>query len=181
MTADPFVDAIPDSADAEVTGLIGTNRLEAAKDDVFEFENSPLESSDVKVANRASGKGFETAGSLDDDEFEAFRSTLSGSDAFSFQRNESFWRADMTALDAPDPAETVEDRSPEAVEADRARKARVTTDVDLYASDPAAYDYPFVDTPPEFTEEFSESGLVGRHVNHDEIHKRAEGDGVFRY
>ena len=179
---DPFVGFIDDDrTESGAKGVIKSAMIQSSKDDIFDFQNSPLEPNDVETVDKPGGKGFETAGHLEEDEFEAFRSTLNQSDAFTFQRNQEYWRADVDELPAPDPREVVKQREPTEVAQDRELKARVTTDVDKYASDPGSFDFPFVDTPPEFNDEFSRSTLAGTHIEGKSIFKEAGEDRLFEW
>lgn len=54
--------------------------------------------------------------------------------------------------DVPDPMEVHESRSEYAQRQDEARDARLTTDPEQYAKDPNSYDFPGVDTGPQFRE-----------------------------
>lgn len=61
--------------------------------------------------------------------------------------------------DSVDPAAVHAKRSREARIADEAKDARVTTDKEQWASDPSAWDYPGVDTGPQFDETFDSDFL----------------------
>lgn len=181
MAIDPFVEEIDDQNESDVKGLIETDRIEAELDNVFGFDSSIMERSDVKVANKPGGKGVEKTGSMDDDEFEYYTEQLNKTDKFEFNSNNEYWRANIDRLDAPNPADVAKSRSQESIDEDRDKKARVTTDVEKYASDPNSYDYPFVDTPSEFNDEFRTSTLGGSRLLFDEIRERETEDGFFEY
>jgi len=55
-----------------------------------------------------------------------------------------------------DPMQIHESRTDYAQKQDEARDARLTTDVEKWASDPNSWDFPGVDTGPQFREEQSE-------------------------
>lgn len=182
MGTDPFVDFIDDErTKSGARGIIETARIQSSKDDIFDFNSSPLEPNDVNTVDRPGGKGFEADANITDNEFEEFRATMSDSDAFSFQRSQEYWRADPDELPAPDPRDINQQRSTDAVAQDRQQKARVTTDVDRWASDPNSFDFPFVDTPPEFNDEFSRSTLSGTRIEGPSIFDEAGDDRLFEF
>lgn len=179
---DPFVEFVDDDrTKSGAQGIVETARIQSSKDDIFEFENSPLGPDDVETVDKPGGKGYEAAPNLEEDEFQQYKNTMSETDAFSFQRSQEYWRADVDKLPAPDPRKINQQRSSEAVAQDRKRKARVTTDVDRWASDPNSYDFPFVDTTTEFNKEFSHSTLGGTKIEGKSVFSEAGDDRVFEF
>lgn len=179
MKNDGFVPSVGSDLKSSVGALIEHSRVEAEKDRVFDFGTSSLEESDVEVTKKPSGHGYEKSSQMTDDEFEVYQSTLSNNDAFTYRQNEEFWGiSDPAELSSPDPRKVNSGRSSSEIQADRNRKARVTTDVDKWASDPDSYDYPFVDTPTEFTDEYTRDTLAGSKTQNQEILRDAGPDRV---
>lgn len=178
----PFVDFVDDQqAENGVKGIIDTARIQSSVDDVFDFSTSELEPDDVEVTERPGGKGVQQSDSITDSESEIFREKASESDAFSFQRRQEYWRADVSELPAPDPRDVTQRRSADELAQDRDEKARVTTDVDRYAADPNSFDFPFVDTPPEFNDEFSRSTLGGTRIEGESVFEESGDDDIFTF
>lgn len=172
MSIDPLTPFAQSDKDREfVGGLIRTQRAESAAEEAAK-EAPVLDADDVMVT----GAGVEPAGNLSNDEFEAFREAFSSEPGFSPRGSRRFVVNDADQLDAPDPREVIKKRSAEAVEQDRQQQARVTYDVDTYASDPNSYDFPFVDTPTEFNQSFkNENSLIPGNIDKDAV-QRARDD-----
>lgn len=151
----------PFREDRDFKKLIGERRGEAAKDDVFSFENSPLEPNDVDVSSNASGSAlFSASGNLTDDEFESFK-TQAKDEGFTFRGGKKAWEATDDDLDkfAPNPIDVHESRGQSTKRTDSQRRATITTDVETYATAPERYDYPGVDTPAEAEEKLIEESV----------------------
>jgi len=182
MARDPFTAGVTDSLEPDVEGLINADRVEQEAESLFDFSGGVLDRDDVDVVRGGRyGKGVKKKSNLTDEKFSVFSNTLSESGSFEFNSAAGFWLADKSELDAPDPRQVTQSRDPDAVRQDRQRKARVTTDVGKYASDPDSYDYPFIDTPPEFKDEFTSETLTGERVRDESILDAAGRDDQFTY
>jgi len=164
-----------DSPFRRITGLVTQERTRAQLDDIFEFDETTLERDDVEVNQFKSSATVEKTSFLDDEEFETFRRRASESDVLKFSDARRKWVVDPQALTAPEPVTVHNDRPREVMEEDKRRKATVTIDPETYASDPERYDFPFVDTPPEFNDIFEFPDPTG------ELELKAGRDKMFRY
>lgn len=147
-------------------------RGEEFAEDTFSFGSSPLEEDDVEVTGNTLGFRIDTNGSLDDEEFDAYKNSLNKS-GMSFVENRGHWEGSEDLLDSnniPDPVSVNESRTQEAIENDRERRAPVTSDVGKWASSPSHFDFPLIDTPSEFEDE-----MVSPYGNMKDI-TRAESD-----
>lgn len=151
-------------------------RTKEAVDDIFDFGGSPLERDDIEVNNPGStgAAKVEPAGFLADEEFESFTEQAKESEVLGWNPMTKTNYAKENQLPSESPFEAHTDRSTEAAQQDTRRKARVTTDPLLYASDPDSYDYPFLDTPTEFKEEFGDESWR-------ELEERAGPDDIFTW
>ncbi len=166
--------------ESAVRGMMHSDRLESEKDKLWDFDDSPLEENDVNQTSGRYGQGFKKSGNLDDEEFDAFKDPLSDSQAFEYRSGGNLWSAEENSdeLQTPNPSKVSNSRSKEAIRQDRRKKAPVTTDPEKYASNPDRYDYPFVDTPPEFTEKYADQVFSSWDVKTDKIDKDAGKDDV---
>jgi len=115
---------------------------------------------------------------LTDDEFEAFTQARQESPFLTFnkyeKRNEVRESEVPDEDQPPDPREVHESRSEYAQEQDENRDARVTTNPRKYANDPDSWDFPGVDTGPEFERVYG-SSLSASRLN--TVEDAARGDG----
>lgn len=159
----------------DINGFVDAQRTKAELDDIFQFDQNNLEREDVEVNHRSGSASVDKTRSMTDDEFETYKNRAKQSEALTFNGSRKEWVVQPAELDSPDPLKVHTDRPRETMETDKNRKARVTTDVETYASDPEAYDFPFLDTPSQFEDEvpnFDEAGFLER---------QAGDDGVFRF
>jgi hypothetical protein len=169
------VDGVDESRRGRVHSFVTNQRAQASAKRAFGTDQ-PVTRNEIQMT----GAGIRPKGDMTDKEFEAFSETMSSEPGFSRADSRTFRVSDASELDAPQPFQAATDRSAEALEDDRQQKARVTTDPYTYAADPNSYDYPFVDTPPEFTDEFAEtSSLTGQRFDFDSI--REQDDSVFTF
>lgn len=147
--------------DPEFGAFVGEQRGESVKSRIFDFDSNNLEREDIKTKGRSNGSAvFTKTDSMTDDEFETYKSEAKES-GLNFDGGERGWGASKSTLDdlgAPNPARVAQERSDDALENDRNRRAQLTTDVETYASDPNRYDFPGIDTPDEYHESASKTG-----------------------
>jgi len=153
---------------------VDAQRTKKELPNIFNFESSPLERDDVDVQTGPRGVHVEPDGYLDDNEFSAFTDAAKESDALRYDSMDQSNFVVQSELETADPWAVHSERERETAIADTNRKATVTTDPELYATDPERYDYPFVDTPQEFRDEF-ESASFSR------FEREAGADDIFRY
>lgn len=151
-------------------------RAEAEIDDIFDFSGQ-LSRDDVSVSHGGKGAAvIEPEGYLDDPVFESFTEQAKESEKLGWDPMGKENYVKPSTLRTPKPLDVHTDRSEEAINQDIQRKAPVTTDPQKYAENPDEYDYPFVDTPSEFKDEF------GDKINPFNRFERMAGeDDVFRY
>lgn len=160
----------------DIGGLVQQKRTQAALVDIFEFSENNLEREDVEVGRKRRTAFVDKTGSMTDEEFDTYTEKARESDALEFSGQSKHWVAQPAEIDAPRPLVVHNDRPESVQETDKNRKARVTTDVETYASDPEAYDYPYLDTPPEFEAEFEEAVFP-----ENEIDRAAGDDDLFTF
>jgi len=158
----------------DINGFVDAQRTKAELDGIFQFDQNNLEREDVEVNHRRNSASVDKTRSMTDAEFETYKNRASESDALTFSGSRKEWVVQPAELDSPDPLRTHTNRSRETMENDKNRKARVTTDPETYASDPEAYDFPFLDTPPQFEEDFvpsfvSEGSFLERQAGEDDL------------
>jgi len=173
-----------DSPFRRITGLVSQERTRAQLDEIFQFDETNLQRTDVEVEPLRNTATVEKTGFLDDEEFDTFRSKASDAEALNFTKSAEAdalglsrrkYVVDPLALETPDPVTVHNDRPRDVMETDKRRKATVTIDPEQYASDPERYDYPFVDTPPEFNDIFAFPDPTG------ELEMKAGRDKTFTY
>jgi len=173
-----------DSPFRRITGLVSQERTRAQLDEIFQFDETNLQRTDVEVEPLRNTATVEKTGFLDDEEFDTFRSKASDAEALNFTKSAEAdalglsrrkYVVDPLALETPDPVTVHNDRPRDVMETDKRRKATVTIDPEQYASDPERYDYPFVDTPPEFNDIFAFPDPTG------ELETKAGRDKTFTY
>jgi hypothetical protein len=150
-------------------------RVNEDLDDIFDFGSNELERDNVKVHRGRKGAAtVEPDGYLDDEEFETFTEKAKSSDKLGWDpmAKENF--AKSNKLSTPKPIDVHLSRDRDAAQADINRKAKVTTDPAKYANDPTRYDYPFLDTPKEFREEYGDKSF-------DELESKAGPDDIFEW
>lgn len=157
-------------------GEIDRFRTEAELDEVFDFSGS-LGREDVEVTNRKGTPVVKTSGFLDDDAFGSFTEQAKDAPELGWNPTTKDNPVRTDRLSTPHPQEVHESRSEYAQKQDEARKARTTFDPGTYASDPNSFDYPFVDTPPAFEEEFTREspGTEGVGIDAAKLQERESG------
>lgn len=145
-----------DSPYQAVISFTDQKRAEKEAESIFNFGNTPLEKGDVKVTSPKS-KGaakVEPSGFLGDEKFGAFTDQAKQSDKLGYNPMSKTNYVKESELESERPFQAHQSRSRDAIEQDLDRKAPVTTDPTLYAENPGKFDYPYLDTPPEFKEEY---------------------------
>jgi len=158
---------------------VDVKRTKNELDDIFEFDSGPLEREDVDVSRGPRGVQVEPNGFLEGEEFDAFTDAAKDSGKLRFDQMDNSNFVVESELQTPDPWDVHSERDRDTAIADSNRKAKVTTDPVKYANDPERYDFPFVDTPQEFRDEFEDSSFATRGFNMFE--KRAGPDDIFDY
>jgi len=156
---------------------VDVERTEEDIDDIFDFSENELERDDIDVSAGSVGAAtVEPDGFLDDDEFETFTEKAKESDKLGFNKMSKDNFAKSDELSTPKPINTHLDRDQDTVVADVQRKATVTTDPAKYANNPERFDFPFVDTPKEFRDEFEDTRRP-----FDKFESMAGEDDIFTY
>lgn len=150
-------------------------RVENDLGGIFDFGSNELERDDVKVFSGKKGAAtVKPDGYLDDDEFETFTEKAKESEKLGWDPMSKNNYAKGSKLSTPKPIDVHLSRDKSRAQADTDRKAKVTTDPTKYASDPTRYDYPFVDTPTEFRDEFGDKSF-------DDLEQKAGRDSIFEW
>lgn len=166
MPPDPLVPFARSEKDREFLRSVVTSQREKSAAEKAVREQPGIGPDDIKHT----GSGVQPSRSLSDSEYDSFQTALTSEPGFSQTGSRRFRANNPDKLDAPDPFEVTQQRSATAVERDRQRQARVTTDVETYASDPNSYDFPFVDTPPEFNKQYeNDNSLIPGNVDKDMV------------
>lgn len=129
--------------------FINERRVSSLVDETFEGTGIRDE---LEVKADGSKVTVDPDGYLEDDEFQTFRDNVS--EIANFRGTSSGGKNVVIPSRVedelpPDPMEVHESRSEYAQKQDEARKARLTNDPELYASDPNSYDFPGVDVPED--------------------------------
>jgi len=171
-----FRDQIPESHPLTRTyRQTDYRRAQEDIDEIFTFENDPLDRDDIRVTPGSIGAAtVEPDGFLDDEEFESFTEQAKESDALGWNPADQSNYVNESELSTPAPVNVHGNRSERAVQEDIQKKARVTTDPVKYANNPDHYDYPFVDTPAGFRDEFENESFA-------EMDQRAGEDNIFTW
>lgn len=148
-------------------------RAEKEVGDIFDFAGSALEPSDVDVKPpKSTGAArVEPSGYLGDEKFDAFKNQAKASEKLGYNPMGKTNYVKEQQLDSERPLQAHASRSDDAIQTDIEKKATVTTDPELYAEHPDRYDYPFIDTPKEFKDEFGDKSFAAleRKAGEDEL------------
>jgi hypothetical protein len=171
-------DRVPDEHPVSRTfSKTDVKRTRADLSSIFNFGQNSLERDDVKVTDGPKGAAtVKPNGRLDEREFETFTEKAKSSDKLGWDpmAKQNFARG--AKLDTNPPLEVHGSRDDETIQNDIQRKARVTTDPEKYAESPSRYDYPFVDTPSGFKDEFGDESFPMR-----KFEQMAGEDDVFEW
>jgi len=125
-------------------------------------ERAPELKGDLRIDAAGSQTEIEPKGNLTDDEFEAFTEARQESPFVNFNpRNKTNEVQQQEITDSklpPNPREVHESRSEYEQQQDESRDARNTLNPFTYASNPDSYDFPYIDSGPEFEGMYGESG-----------------------
>lgn len=128
-------------------------RLRSSLDEIFDFDEGPLERKDVEVKKPPTGDAganVDTTGYLGDEKFDQFVDSAKESDALHYQPRAKMWSADPEEIPVESPLAVFMSRSKQARETDLRKQAKVTNDPKKYAENPDKYDYPYLDTTQEW-------------------------------